>query len=80
MVSTPRINTQLAIAIRMAKLARSKGVGGSTTPKVHCIDHYAIRVTIPKDHFGSIVAENDLVVATKVSIYVIVSIGTGAIF
>jgi len=83
MARTPRINTQLAIAIRMAKLARSEGVGGTITPKVHCIVHNDkqpdtaftmdkamksrkvnaagenIFVTIPKDHFGAIVAEND---------------------
>ncbi|XP_024629209.1 E3 ubiquitin-protein ligase ORTHRUS 2 isoform X2 [Medicago truncatula] len=84
MASNPRINAQLAIAIRMAKVASSQGgVGGSSVPKVyHSVDNderpdtaYTterakktgkanacsgkIFVTIPKDHFGPIVAEND---------------------
>jgi len=83
MASNPRINAQLAIAIRMAKLARSEGVGGSTAPKNYQVvlnderpdTCYTterakktgkanacsgkIFVTIPKDHFGPILAEYD---------------------
>ncbi|MCI90166.1 E3 ubiquitin-protein ligase ORTHRUS 2-like, partial [Trifolium medium] len=68
---------------RMAKLARSEGVEGSSAPKVyHAVDNDErpdtaftterakktgkanacsgkIFVTIPKDHFGPISAEND---------------------
>ncbi|XP_058732247.1 E3 ubiquitin-protein ligase ORTHRUS 2-like [Vicia villosa] len=84
MASNPRINSQLAIAIRNAKLARSEGgVGGSGGSKVYHTVHNdelpdtaytterakktgkanacsgKIFVTIAKDHFGPIVAEND---------------------
>ncbi|WJX54214.1 RING-type E3 ubiquitin transferase [Trifolium repens] len=81
--SNPRINSQLAAGIWMAKLARSEGDGGSSVPKVyHTVDNDErpdtaftterakktgkanacsgkIFVTIPKDHFGPISAEND---------------------
>ncbi|GAU11725.1 hypothetical protein TSUD_74760 [Trifolium subterraneum] len=83
MASNPRINSQLATGIRMAKLARSEGDGGSGVPKVyHTVDNDErpdtaftterakktgksnacsgkIFVTVPKDHFGPISAEND---------------------
>ncbi|CAK8539038.1 unnamed protein product [Lathyrus sativus] len=83
MASNPRINAQLAMAIRMAKLAKSETVGGSSAPKVYHVVHNDERpdqcytterakktgkanacsgkifVTIPKDHFGPILAEND---------------------
>ncbi|KAK2385395.1 Zinc finger (C3HC4-type RING finger) family protein [Trifolium repens] len=83
MASNPRINSQLATGIRMAKLARSEGDGGSSVTKVyHTVDNDErpdtaftterakktgksnacsgkIFVTIPKDHFGPISAEND---------------------
>ncbi|XP_045822619.1 E3 ubiquitin-protein ligase ORTHRUS 2-like [Trifolium pratense] len=40
MASNPRINSQLATGIRMAKLARSEGVDGSSAPKVyHTVDN-----------------------------------------
>ncbi|CAJ2633543.1 E3 ubiquitin-protein ligase orthrus 2-like protein [Trifolium pratense] len=39
MASNPRINAQLAIGIRMAKLARSENVGGSTATKVYQVVH-----------------------------------------
>ncbi|XP_045822617.1 E3 ubiquitin-protein ligase ORTHRUS 2-like [Trifolium pratense] len=83
MASNPRINSQMAAGIRMAKLERLQGAGGSSVPKVyHTVDNDErpdtaftterakktgkanacsgkIFVTIPKDHFGPISAEND---------------------
>lgn len=85
MASNPRINSQLAKAIRNAKLARSEGgVGGSGggSKVYHTVNNDElpdtaftterakktgkanacsgkIFVTIAKDHFGPIVAEND---------------------
>ncbi|GAU33277.1 hypothetical protein TSUD_279510 [Trifolium subterraneum] len=84
--SHPRINSQLAIAIRLAKLARSEGIReniNTATKNAHCFMHNDNRpntaftterakkagkanaccgkifVTIPSDHFGPILAEND---------------------
>ncbi|CAJ2659061.1 unnamed protein product [Trifolium pratense] len=84
--SHPRINSQLAIAIRLAKLARSEGIRESidiATKNAPCFMHNDDRpntaftterakkagkanaccgkifVTIPSDHFGPILAEND---------------------
>ncbi|KAK7280955.1 hypothetical protein RIF29_08550 [Crotalaria pallida] len=84
MVNNPRINSQLAIAIRLAKMARSGfAVPRDNLPKVyHPINNEdrpdtafttenakknglanactgRIFVTVPKDHFGPIPAEND---------------------
>src|SRR4051812_2629334 len=39
MASNPRINAQLAMAIRMAKLAKSENVGTSSVPKVYQVVH-----------------------------------------
>ncbi|MCI59789.1 E3 ubiquitin-protein ligase ORTHRUS 2-like, partial [Trifolium medium] len=40
MATNPRINSQMAAGIRMAKLKRMEGDGGSSVPKVyHTVDN-----------------------------------------
>ncbi|KAI3956950.1 hypothetical protein MKX01_000984 [Papaver californicum] len=82
MISHPRINSALAVAIRMAKVARNSGSVAGPVKVYHVIQNQSrpdeaftterakktgkanacsgkIFVTIPSDHFGPILAEND---------------------
>ncbi|KAI3979527.1 hypothetical protein MKX01_001719 [Papaver californicum] len=82
MISNPRINAALAVAIRMAKVARNSGSVAGPVKVYHVIQNQSrpdeaftterakktgkanacsgkIFVTIPLDHFGPILAEND---------------------
>ncbi|KAI3951202.1 hypothetical protein MKW92_046353 [Papaver armeniacum] len=82
MLTNPRINSALAVAIRMAKVARNSGSVAGPVKVYHVVQNQSrpdeaftterakktgkanacsgkIFVTIPADHFGPILAEND---------------------
>ncbi|KAI3864413.1 hypothetical protein MKW92_012086 [Papaver armeniacum] len=82
MLTNPRINSALAVAIRMAKVARHNGSVAGPVKVYHVVQNQSrpdeaftterakktgkanacsgkIFVTIPADHFGPILAEND---------------------